>query len=94
MSDQEIEYAALLKRRHRISTCFEWVCRIATVSALVFLAVLLAGVIWQAWGWLDTQFLTGFDSLCILFSDPVTNWLFLHPEQRHQGTGFRFFGWL
>ena len=62
MSDQQIEYAAILKRRHQISTCFEWVCRIATGSALLFLAVLLAGVIWQAWGWLDIDFLTGFDS--------------------------------
>jgi succinate dehydrogenase hydrophobic anchor subunit len=62
LSDQEIEYAALLKRRHLIAKCFEWGCRIATGSALLFLAVLLAGVIWQAWGWLDLQFLTGFDS--------------------------------
>lgn len=62
MIAQQDEYAALLKRRHRISTCFEWCCRIATGSALTFLAVLIAGVIWQAWGWLDLQFLTGFDS--------------------------------
>ena len=59
MSNHEIEYAALLKRRHRISTCFEWVCRLATISALVFLAVRLAGAIWHAWGWLDARFTGG-----------------------------------
>lgn len=62
MSDLEVEYAGLLRQRHRIARCFEWCCLIATSSALLFLAVLLAGVIWQAWGWLDLQFLTGFDS--------------------------------
>ena len=62
MSDQELEYARLLKRRHLISSGFEWGCRIATFSALLFLGILLLGVVWQAWGWLDTQYLTSFDS--------------------------------
>ena len=62
MTDQEPEYASLLRKRHRISTCFEWGCRIATFSALLFLSVLLAGLVWQAWGWLDWNYLTSFDS--------------------------------
>ncbi len=55
-------YASRLVWRHRLGKCFEWACRLATFSALVFLAVLLAGILWQAWGWLDWGFLTRFDS--------------------------------
>ena len=62
MSNQEVDYAKLLKRRHMIAKLFEWGCRIATFSALLFLGVLLLGVVWQAWGWLDWQYLTSFDS--------------------------------
>lgn len=41
---------------------FELLCSAATWSGVGVLAVLLACVVWQSWGWLDVQFLTSYDS--------------------------------
>jgi len=51
-----------LAARHRLGRWFEVLCRVSTWSSLIVLAILLAGIVWQAWGWLDWQFLTSFDS--------------------------------
>ena len=57
-----------LSVRHRVNRAFQWVCWSATWSGLLVLTVLLAGLFWQAGGWLDWGFLTSFDSQ-------------LHPER-------------
>lgn len=44
------------------SWLFTSVCWLATWSSVAVLAVLLAAVFYQAFGWLDWQFLTSFDS--------------------------------
>lgn len=41
---------------------FHFVCAASTAVGLISLAVLIGGIVWQAWGWLDYQFLTSFDS--------------------------------
>jgi phosphate transport system permease protein len=41
---------------------FSGLCLISTWSSVAVLAVLLGAVFYQAWGWLDWQFLTSFDS--------------------------------
>jgi phosphate transport system permease protein len=41
---------------------FHALCFAATWVGLLVLLVLLAGVLWQAWGWLDWSFLNRFDS--------------------------------
>jgi phosphate transport system permease protein len=41
---------------------FSLACRAATWSGCAVLAVLLLAIAFQAWGWLDWQFLTSFDS--------------------------------
>lgn len=46
----------------REGRAFAGLCWISTWFSVAVLAVLLGGVFWQAWGWLDWQFLTAFDS--------------------------------
>lgn len=41
---------------------FHAACILCTCVGLVTLVVLLIGVAWQSWGWLDWQFLSSFDS--------------------------------
>ncbi len=41
---------------------FAALCRTAIWSAVGVLAILLACVLWQSWGWLDLSFLTSYDS--------------------------------
>uniref|UniRef100_A0A7C4QLZ1 Phosphate transport system permease protein PstA n=1 Tax=Schlesneria paludicola TaxID=360056 RepID=A0A7C4QLZ1_9PLAN len=48
--------------RHRLGRVFAWLCGLATWSSLLFLAVLLGAVVWQAAGWLSWEFLGRFDS--------------------------------
>jgi len=47
------------KREGRV---FSSLCWLSTWSSVAILFVLLAGILYQAWGWLDWQFLTSFDS--------------------------------
>jgi phosphate transport system permease protein len=48
--------------RNAFGRAFRWICFGSTWFALVVLVVLLIGVSYKAWGWLDWQFLTSFDS--------------------------------
>lgn len=48
--------------RNGIGQSFRWICGGSTWFGLVVLVVLLIGVSYKAWGWLDWQFLTSFDS--------------------------------
>lgn len=43
-------------------TVFHFACAASTAVGLISLAVLIGGILWLAWGWLDYQFLTSFDS--------------------------------
>lgn len=47
------------KREGRV---FSTLCWLSTWSSVAILLVLLSGILYQAWGWLDWQFLTSFDS--------------------------------
>jgi phosphate transport system permease protein len=49
--------------RHRVGQLFAWVCAGATWMSLLFLAVLLGAVAWQAAGWLTWDFLWRYDSV-------------------------------
>ena len=51
-----------LARRHRIGQLFEWTCFGSTWFGIAVLAVLLAGISWQAAGWLTWDFLTHYHS--------------------------------
>ena len=44
------------------STAFAWICAGCTFLSLGVLLVLLWQVVSWAWGWLDWQFITSFDS--------------------------------
>lgn len=48
--------------RDVVGAVFHLACFAATWMGLIALVVLLAGVLWQAWGWLDWDFLAHFDS--------------------------------
>lgn len=56
------DFQTRLQSRHRWGTVFEVSCLGATMFGLVILAVLLCGIILEAWGWLDFNFLTRFHS--------------------------------
>lgn len=56
------QYDSRLRLRHRISRLFAWLCLLSTTSGVLILAILLACILFRAWGWLDTDFLTSFDS--------------------------------
>lgn len=62
MSASPDTFTTSLRRRHRVSTAFAWLCRLATWSSLVILAILLFSVTWQAYGWVSWDFLTRRDS--------------------------------
>lgn len=64
MNDQSYDaaYVRRLPARHRASRWFSWVCCGSTWFGVGVLAVLLAGVIYQAAGWLNWSFLTSYDS--------------------------------
>lgn len=63
MSLRDPNFDAQLKRRHLISKCFETLCFLSTGIGIVVLSVLLAAVLWKAWGYLDWQFITSHDSI-------------------------------
>lgn len=46
-----------LSTRHRNSKLFELVCLAAVLTALMVLCVLLLSIIYNAWGWIDLDFL-------------------------------------
>ncbi|MDA1015499.1 MAG: phosphate ABC transporter permease PstA [Planctomycetota bacterium] len=50
------------RSKQRIGVAFEFACRMSTWFSVAVLVVLLAGLIWKSWGWLDADFLTNFDS--------------------------------
>lgn len=62
MSQFDQSFSAGLAARHRQGRIFEFVCAASTWFALLALAVLIGGIAWQAFGWLDWQYLTSFDS--------------------------------
>jgi len=50
-------------RSHRFwGRLFRWLCTAAALFGCLVLAALLAAVVWQAWGWLNWEFLTRYDS--------------------------------
>ena len=62
MSDLDLTFESRLAARHRLGRIFGVVCMVSTWSGIIILGVLLIGVIWQALGWLDWQFLSNYDS--------------------------------
>ncbi len=50
-------------RREFVGRAFHGLCLCATLAGIAGLAVLLVAVAYQAWGWLDWQFLTSYDDL-------------------------------
>jgi len=62
MSDRDQMFESRLVARHRLGRVFGFVCMASTWFGIGVLVVLLAGVTWQAAGWLDWDFLTHFDS--------------------------------
>ena len=62
MNQVDPEYEVRLSKRHTVSRWFERVCLAATLTGIVVLAVLLIAIVWQAWGWLDIQYLGSYDS--------------------------------
>ena len=62
MSNVGGDFESRLAARHRLGRVFGTVCMASTWSSIAMLGVLLVGVVWQAVGWLDWEFLTNFDS--------------------------------
>ena len=62
MSQSDQVYKSRLATRHRLGRMFGAVCMASTWFGIAVLVVLLMGVVWQASGWLDWNFLTNFDS--------------------------------
>ena len=62
MNQVDPEYEVRLSKRHAVSRWFERACLAATLTGIVVLAVLLVAIFWQAWGWLDIQYLGSYDS--------------------------------
>ena len=62
MSNLDRVFESRLAARHRLGRVFGSVCMASTWFGIGVLVVLLIGVVWQAAGWLDWDFLTNFDS--------------------------------
>lgn len=56
------QVAGELARRHFKERVFEYLCLGALWSGVAILGLLILGTMVQAWGWLDWQFLTSWDS--------------------------------
>lgn len=50
-------YRSRLAWRHRLGLAFEWLCRLAAWGSLALLVVLLAAIVYQAYGWVSWDFL-------------------------------------
>lgn len=50
-------YRDQLAGRHRLQVAFEWLCRLAAWGSLGLLAVFLAAIAYDAWGWVSLDFL-------------------------------------
>ncbi len=62
MSSTAKSFQETLAARHRKGWWFEWLCLGSTLFGIAVLVVLLSGIVWQAFGWLDWQFLSSYDS--------------------------------
>jgi len=62
VSQVVVESPQQLAGRHRKGRAFEWACLLATSLGVLVLVVLLVGVCVQAWGWLDGDFVSNYDS--------------------------------
>ena len=62
MNDIKKSFETRLASRHRIGLAFGTLCMVSTWLGVGVLVVLLAGVVWQAIGWLDWDFITSYDS--------------------------------
>jgi phosphate transport system permease protein len=63
--DGPIDLRQTLTRKSAVrieEVIFSWLCRAAAWSSLAILAILVGTVIWKAWGYVDWQFLTSYDS--------------------------------
>lgn len=49
--------------RQRRDRLFEWVCFLAAATGILLLVILLASISARAWGWLDGDFLSSYDSM-------------------------------
>lgn len=58
----DLSQSSASRFNQRIGVAFELACRTATWSSVAILVVLMAGLIWKSWGWLDADFFTNFDS--------------------------------
>ncbi|HVS13528.1 MAG TPA: phosphate ABC transporter permease PstA [Thermoanaerobaculia bacterium] len=58
----ELRAGRVLRARRLKARVFRWLCLALTMSAVVFLGMLLFQVARDAWGWLDWGFLTSFPS--------------------------------
>jgi hypothetical protein len=58
----ELSAGSGLRRRRLQARAFRWLCLAMTLSAVLFLALLLFEVLRDAWGWFDWDFLTSFPS--------------------------------
>jgi phosphate transport system permease protein len=62
MNNSDLAFQSRLATRHRVGRAFGVACMLSTWLGIAVLFVLLAGVVWQAAGWLNWSFLTNFDS--------------------------------
>lgn len=63
MNESVISTDPHLASRHWWGRAFEWVCKVATWSCLVVLAVMIIGIVANGWPHLNWRFLTSFDSV-------------------------------
>ncbi len=57
-----VRHTAPSGKERLVGRVFHAACTVAALFGCLVLAVLLAAIVWQAWGWLNWEFLTRFDS--------------------------------
>jgi len=62
MKKTERDFSTHLKKRHFAGRIFKSICCASTWTGIVVLVVLLVAVLWKAWGWLDWDYLSHYDS--------------------------------
>ena len=62
MTHSDTQYQSRLAARHRMGRLFARLCMLSAAFGIGALAVMLVGIAWQAYGWLDWDFLTRYDS--------------------------------